>query len=316
MNVFRTIEDVQKQDNTVISIGTFDGVHAAHRQIINRVLDLSKQSNSRSFLITFDPHPQEILKNKTPDIKLLTTTDEKLRIFESLGIENVFVINFTIEFSKTPARDFYEKLIYCKIGISNLVIGYDHLFGKDRQGDFKMLTELGNELGFNVHRVEEIDIDGGAVSSSRIRKYLAQGEIEKANKLLGYEYSMEGTVIEGDKVGRELGYPTANLKPLKENKVIPGNGIYAVKVKHDNKEYFGMMSIGVRPTLTDGTKFAAEVNIFDFDKNIYGENIQVSFLTRLRDEKKFESKEELLKNISKDKSDTLNFIKQNTNNKN
>jgi riboflavin kinase/FMN adenylyltransferase len=308
MNVYREISEVPRDDKTAVTLGTFDGVHLAHRQILNSVTQLAKQNNSRSFVITFEPHPQEVLKNKTPDIKLLTSLEEKLRLLEKIGIENVLVIKFTEAFSKTQAREFYEKYVYGAIGLSELVIGYDHLFGRDRQGDFQTLVDLGKEFNFRVHRVEEIDVDGKPVSSTRIRKALAEGNIEEANKLLGHEYSFDGIVVEGDKVGRTIGYPTVNLKFIKENKVMPNDGIYCVRAVHNGNTYYGMMYHGVRPTLSEGLVRAKEVHIFDFNKNIYGEKLTVSFLTKLRDDRKFTSTEELIKQIDKDKEDSLKFI--------
>ncbi len=308
MQVFRNTNEVVKDKNTVLTVGTFDGVHLAHRHIINKVLELAKKNNSRSFIVTFEPHPQEVLKTKTPDIKMLCSIDEKLKMFESLGIENVLVIKFTEEFSKTKAHEFYETLVCGKIGINDLVVGYDHLFGRNREGDFGMLKSLGKEFSFGVHQVAEIDVDGMPVSSTRIRKAMAEGKIEEANALLGYEYGFDAVVVEGDKVGRTIGFPTVNLKPAKENKVMPNDGIYCVKVKHGNEEYFGMMYVGYRPTLSEGKVRALEVNIFDFEKTIYGEKLRINFLTKLRDDKKFDSKEKLIEQIKKDKEDSLKFI--------
>lgn len=311
MNVFKSVHDVKHYTESVISIGTFDGVHNAHRKIIEKVLTLSDENKSRSFLVTFDPHPQEILKSKTPDIQLLTTTEEKLRIFELLGIENVLVINFTKEFSNTSAKDFYRGIIFAKIGIKHLVVGYDHLFGRNREGDFSTLKQISEVLGFENHRVAEIDIDGLPVSSSRIRKHLLEGDIESANRLLGYEYGLEGKVTQGDKVGQQLGYPTANILPSKANKVFPKDGVYVIRIQHENKSYFGMMNIGVRPTLTEGKKRIAEANIFNFDKNVYGETLRVSFITKLRNEVKFSCKEELISQINNDRDNTFKYINEN-----
>lgn len=308
MNVYKDISQVSRNEKTAVTIGTFDGVHLAHRQVIDKVITLSKQNNSRSFIVTFEPHPQEVLRSKTPDIKLLTGIDEKLRLFEQTGIDNVLVINFTEEFSKTQPGEFYEKYIYGKIGLSDLVIGYDHLFGRNREGDFQTLLDLGRQFSFSVNRVAEIDIEGTPVSSTRIRHALAEGKIEEANMLLGYEYSFDGIVVEGDKVGRTIGYPTVNLKAVKENKVMPGDGIYCVKVSHGNDIYYGMMYHGLRPTLSEGVIRALEVHIFDFDKTIYGEKLTISFLTRLRDDKKFDSKEELIEQINTDKENSLKFL--------
>ena len=308
MNVYNDIKEIERDTKSVITIGTYDGLHLAHRQVIDKVTGLAKEKGFRSFIVTFEPHPQEVLKNKTPDIKLLTAIDEKLRLFEKAGVENVLIIKFTEEFSKTDAREFYEKYIYGGIGLGDLVIGYDHLFGRNREGSFETLKSLGQEFGFNIHRVEEIDVDGKPVSSTRIRYALAEGNIEEANKLLGYEYGFDGIVVEGDKVGRTIGYPTVNLKPVKENKVMPKEGIYCVRVIHNGTEYYGMMYHGYRPTLSEGIKRALEVHIFDFDKTVYGEKLTISFLVRLRDDKKFSSKEELIAQIDKDKEDSLKYI--------
>jgi len=308
MVIYRNINEIQRNDSTIISVGTFDGVHCAHRQIINKLLKLAAEQNSRSFIITFDPHPQEILKNKTPEIKLLNTTSEKLKLFNELGIENTLIINFTEEFSKTTAREFYEKLIYPSIGIKDLVVGYDHGFGRNREGDFQMLLDLGKELGFGIHRVEEIDIDNMKVSSTNIRHLLIDGNIQKANSLLGYLYSFDAKVIDGDKIGRELGFPTANLLPIAPNKVIPGNGIYAVKVEFNGKEYNGMMSIGYRPTINEEGKKVIEVNILDFSGDLYGFTITIYFVNRLRDEKKFKSREELIEQIKIDRQQTIKIL--------
>ena len=308
MNVYRDITEIPHDKNTVLTIGTFDGLHMAHKQVADMVKKISTKNRSRSLIVTFDPHPQEVLKNKTPDIKLLTTTEEKLRLFENAGIENVLVINFTEDFSKTQAGEFYEKYIYGGTGISDLVIGYDHLFGRNREGGIETLKELGEKYGFRVHRVEEIDIDGEPVSSTRIRRALADGKIEDANRLLGYEYGFDGVVVEGDKIGRTIGYPTVNLKMVKENKVMPGEGIYCVRVIYGGNEYFGMMYHGFRPTLSEGIQRAHEVHIFDFDKTIYGEKITVHFLTWLRGDEKFATKEELIEKINMDKVNSLNYL--------
>lgn len=308
MNIYYHPDSVLKNNNTVITIGTFDGVHLAHRQVINRVLDLAKKNSFRSFIVTFEPHPQEVLKSKTPDIKLLSSIEERLHLFEQMGVENVLIIRFSEKFSNNEPREFYEKYIAGKIGLKDLVIGYDHLFGKNRGGDFNTLLELGKEFNFSVHRVEEIDVGGQPVSSTRIRLALAKGKIEEANLLLGYDYGFESIVVEGDKVGRTIGYPTVNLKLVKENKVLPMEGIYCVRVTHNGDVYYGMMYHGFRPTLTAGLRRALEVHIFDFEKNVYGDKLNINFLTRLRDDKKFTTKQELIEQIDKDRENSLKFL--------
>jgi len=308
MNIYYHPDTVLKNNNTVITIGTFDGVHLAHRQVLNRVLEIAEKNSYRSFVVTFEPHPQEVLRSKTPDIKLLSSIDERLQLFEQIGIGNVLIIKFTGEFSRNEPGEFYEKFIAGRVGLSDLVIGYDHLFGRNREGDFNTLLKLGKEFSFNVHRVEEIDVDSQPVSSTRIRSALAKGRIEEANKLLGYDYSFDSIVVEGDKVGRSIGYPTVNLKPIKENKVMPMEGIYCVRVLHNGDVYYGMMYHGFRPTLTAGLRLALEVHIFDFNKNIYGDKLKISFLTRLRDDKKFAAKQELIEQINMDKENSLKFL--------
>lgn len=311
MVIYRNFDEIERMDATIISVGTFDGVHFAHRQVIHKVLSLAGENNARSLLITFDPHPQEVLKNRTPDIKLLTTAPEKMKLFEELGIENVLVIKFTEEFSKTNARTFYRNLVFEKIGISHLVVGFDHGFGRNREGDLQMLKDLGNELGFQVHRVDEIDINSTKVSSTNIRHFLADGNIEKANSLLGYLYGFDAKVIKGDSMGRELGFPTANLELLTGNKVIPGNGVYAVKVEFEGDEFNGMMNIGFRPTVSENSKRVIEVNIIDFSETIYNKTLTVKFVKRVRDEKKFGSKNELVEQIKKDKIEILRILNKN-----
>lgn len=308
MVIYDNIDRIERKDATIISVGTFDGVHFAHRQVINKVLKLSEENNARSLLITFDPHPQEVLKNKTPEIKLLTSTSEKLKLIGEQGIENILILKFTKEFSKTDPRTFYKDIIYKKIGISHLVEGYDHGFGRNREGNFQMLKELGAEFGFEVHRVDEIDMNSTKVSSTNIRHFLMDGEIEKANSLLGYLYGFDAKVVKGDGVGKELGFHTANLELITRNKAVPGTGIYAVKVELEGIEYNGMMNIGYRPTVFENSKLVIEVNIIDFSADIYGKNLNIKFVKRVRDEVKFGSKEELIQQIKKDKIEILKIL--------
>lgn len=313
MNIYRNAEDISKNKNTVISVGTFDGVHLAHQLIIKTVRNLAEENKSRVLLITFEPHPQEVIKTRSPEIRLLNTTEEKLNMFKSLNIENVLLLNFNEEFSKTTPRDFYKNIISEEIGINNLVIGYDHLFGKNREGSFETLIELSKEFDFNVEKIEEVDIDGEVISSSKIRKYISEGMVEKANSMLGYNYRFDAIVTEGDKLGKQLGFPTANLKPVSEKKILPESGVYCVEVHIDNKIYFGSMNIGFRPTITSGEIKTIEVYILDFNRDLYGEKIKLSFFCKLRDEKKFSSKEELINQIKKDITATENFFKTKTN---
>ncbi|MCX7877468.1 MAG: bifunctional riboflavin kinase/FAD synthetase [Ignavibacteria bacterium] len=308
MNIFRDIDEIEFDNKTVVTVGTFDGVHLAHQTILSKVKEIAESNSCRSFLITFEPHPQEILKNKTPEIKLLTTIEEKIALIENAGIDNTLIINFTEGFSKTSPQEFYERYIIKGTGLSDIVTGYDHFFGRDREGDINTLYQFAEKYGFNVHKVEEIDIEGEPVSSTRIRKYLSAGKISLANRLLGYEYGFDAIVVEGDKIGRSIGYPTVNLKPVKENKVMPDDGVYCVRITYKDNIYYGMMYHGFRPTLTEGKRKAIEVNIFDFSENIYGEKLRINLIEKLRGDKKFSSKEELVKQIELDKEATKTVI--------
>lgn len=308
MIVARSLEDLKFDKKSIITVGTFDGVHLGHQEIIKILNSVKENKGLRSVIVTFDPHPQIVLRNKDKDIKILSTTNEKIKVFESYGIDLVYVISFTKEFSQTSARDFYIKYLINGVGMTDLVLGYDHMFGKNREGNFDTLAEMSEEFEFNVDKVEEFTLDGAHISSTEIRKFLQTGEIEKANDLLGREYSIEGEVIHGDKRGKELGYPTANMK-VDDFKLIPKTGIYAVSVEVDNAKHSGMMSIGLNPTVSNTNSIKIEVNIFDFDKDIYGKKIKVNFIEYLREEQKFNSLEELIEAMASDKQKVLNKIK-------
>jgi riboflavin kinase/FMN adenylyltransferase len=306
MIVVNENDNIPYDRNSAVTVGTFDGVHLGHIEIISYLNKIKDNKSLRSVVVTFDPHPQVVLKNKAKDIKLLTTTAEKINIFQSLGIDVVYIINFTQSFADTPAEDFIKKYLVEKTGISDLVIGYDHMFGKDRKGSIDTIKKLAAEYGFTADRVDECRINGEIISSTAVRNYLNDGNIPKANELLGREYSIEGTVIEGHKRGRTIGYPTANIRLSDELKQIPKKGIYAVKVELDGLQLNGMMSIGYNPTVSDSRdKFSLEVNIFDFNEDIYNKNIKVRFISYLRDEIKLCSFNDLRKYLDKDKKESL-----------
>lgn len=308
MIVARSLEELKFDKKSIITVGTFDGVHLGHQEIIKILNSVKQNKGLRSVIVTFDPHPQIVLRNKDKDIKILSTTDEKISTFESYGIDLVYIINFTKEFSQTPAREFYIKYLINGVGMTDLVLGYDHMFGKNREGNFDTLAEMAKEFDFNVDKVEEFTFNGAHISSTEIRNFLQSGEIEKANNLLGREYSIEGEVIHGDKRGKKLGYPTANIKISSDYKLIPKKGIYAVSVEVDDIKRNGMMSIGVNPTVSNSENIKLEVNIFDFDKDIYGKKIKVNFIDYLRDEQKFNSLEDLIEAMASDKEKVLNKL--------
>jgi len=289
--------------NSIITVGTFDGLHLGHRKIIDILVHSGNEKNLRKVVVTFEPHPRLVLKkaNKPGEIKILTTLDEKISIFESYGIDTIFVIDFTMEFASTPAEKFYKIYLIDKIGLSYLVVGYDHMFGKNREGSIVTIKSLSEEYKFNVLRVEEFKLDSHIVSSTLIRKLLLDTNVKEASELLGRNYSLTGKVIYGDRRGKTMGFPTINIKPSDENKLIPGNGVYFVKVYVNDNYYFGMMNIGYRPTVNDEQKIFSEIHILDFNKDIYGEIVTVEFIDFLRHEKKFSSLEELTKQLNKDK---------------
>ena len=314
MKIARDLNEVEFDRKSAVTVGTFDGVHLGHRQIINELNKVKEDKGLRSVVITFDPHPQIVLRNKAKDIKLLNTTEEKLDHFRELDIDLVYIINFTKEFSQTHAVDFYKNYLINGVGLSDLVLGYDHMFGKNREGNFETLKELCSEYDFEVHKIDEFAPGGEHVSSTDIRHALETGDIPKASRLLGERYSITGTVVHGHKKGRELGYPTANIELDSHFKLIPRLGIYAVQAELEGKRYFGMMSIGYNPTVTDEKQLRIEVHIFDFDENVYGKKIKINLLEYLREEKKFDSLDELIKEMNSDKEKTLLIIEKLKNN--
>lgn len=310
MNVYYQIEDIEFDKNTVLTIGTFDGVHRGHEQILRKLVAESRANNLRNFVITFEPHPQIIVRHDNkPDIQLLTTIHERLELLEAKEIENVLVIDFTYEFSKNEPEEFIETL-YNKIGFSRILIGHDHSFGKDRKGNLNTLIYLGQKLGFEVTRIEPYYWDNQLISSTVIRNLLKNGELERANELLGYEYFIEGKVQFGRGMGAQLGYPTANIKPENVHKLYPQNGVYLVKSVIDDNLFYGIANIGVRPTLTNDTKPSLEVHYLDFDGDLYYRKLKVSFLKYIREEKKFPNVDELVQQIRCDERQARKIIKR------
>ncbi len=306
MEVFNRLSEVKKNKNTILTLGTFDGIHLGHKKIIDRLIEKATLNSGRSFLVTFDPHPRNVISNSK--IKVLNTLKEKLDILSGYGIEKTLVINFTKEFSQLTSEEFFKNYIIDRIGISEIVIGYDHHFGKGRGGDEKTLRELGAEFDFNVTRVEAVTINGVTVSSTKIRNALQNGDVKLASLLLGRYYSFSGTVIKGDGRGRMLGFPTANIKLDDEDKLLPAIGIYVVEFIIENKKTFGLMSIGKRPTFYNDGKLITEVYVFDFEEDIYDKYVTVNILDRIRGEEKFSSADELIIQMKKDKEAGLEIL--------
>lgn len=300
MKVYRGIDEFENIENAVVTTGTFDGVHVGHRKILNRLGQVAENVNGESVLLTFYPHPRSVLQPES-QIKMLNTLDEKIDLLENAGIDNLIIHPFTKEFSRTSSVEFVRDILVNKIGTKKLVIGYDHHFGRNREGSFEHLKEFGPVYGFDVEEISALDIDEVNVSSTKIRKALEEGDVQTANTFLSYSYPLSGKVIEGEKLGRSIGYPTANIDIEESIKLIPANGVYAVKVKVGGEQFNGMLNIGVRPTVSQSREKSVEVNIFDFDRDIYDEEITVEFIQRIRDEKKFDSSEELAGQLKQDK---------------
>ena len=301
MKLARQIKEIPFNKNSAITVGTFDGVHLAHQKIIKEVIALAKKTNGRSVVVTFEPHPREIVSDVDATTQLLTTLGERQELCEQMGVDWFIVINFDKAFSNQSFRDFYLTYIINGIGVKFVVEGYDHHWGKNREGTIGTLMQLGKEFEFDVVNIEPFNYNGNLVNSSIIRNELNCGMVENAAKLLGRYYTLHGKVVAGDRRGRLLGYPTANLELDSQKKLIPYNGIYFVKIDVGEEKYYGMASIGVRPTFKSDEKRTIEVNILDFDKDIYGFDIQISFLRRIRDELKFDSAEQLIQQMHKDK---------------
>jgi len=308
MLVIKEGEKICYNKNSVVTVGTFDGIHLGHKKIISDLLEIGKSKNLRSVVVSFDPHPQLILRNKHREIKLLSTTDEKLAEFEKLGVDFVYILNFTKELAEVSAEDFFKNYLIEKIGLTDIVLGYDHNFGKNREGNFDTLKNFGEKYGFGVHKVDEFKINGDRVNSTTIRNFLTEGNVSKASFLLGNNYYFSGRVVYGDKRGRTIGFPTANIELLSEHKLIPKNGVYFVSAEVKENKYFGMMNIGNRPTIAENEGVFIEVNLFGFNDNIYGETMKTEVISFLRDEKKFSSLDELIEQLKKDKETCIGLI--------
>ncbi|ROL57437.1 bifunctional riboflavin kinase/FAD synthetase [Bacteroidetes/Chlorobi group bacterium Naka2016] len=309
MEVFRGIEQISNNSKHIITVGTFDGVHLGHQKILNRIKEIAKIENGKSLIITFDPHPQFVVKRPEKEpIKLLTTIEERLLLFEKFGIDKVLIIPFTKEFAQISAEAFVREILHQKVGFSHILVGHDHFFGKNREGNFELLSKLSNELGFFVERIPAFITEEITVSSTKIRNALLQNQIELANKLLGYHYFITGTVVSGDGRGASLGFPTANIKFDDEHKLVPSNGVYLVYSNIDGKIVYGMANLGFRPTFHNEKKRVLEVYYLNFAGDLYKRNLKVHFLKFLRNEQKFNSIDELLIQLNKDKEHSLNLI--------
>ena len=306
MKIFTNLSNFKSTNKTFVTIGTFDGVHIGHQKVIKKLIKSAKNNNATAVLLTFFPHPRMVLQ-KDVDIKLINTIEERTKLLENLGLEILVIHEFSKEFAKLSALEFVRSVLVNTLNISRLVIGYDHHFGKNREGNFEQLQEYGHTYSFKVRKISQKEISDITVSSTKVRNAIENGEIIKANSYLGYNFMLTGIVVEGKNLGEKIGFPTANLHIAETYKLIPKTGAYIVKSKIQNKVIFGMMNIGFRPTVS-GINQTIEVHFFNFDSRIYGEKIQIEVLKFLREEHKFDSVEALKIQLAKDKKTSENYI--------
>lgn len=311
MKIYSGLEHDFSIRRPVVTPGTFDGVHIGHRKIIERIQQKAKEINGESVVLTFDPHPRLVLFPEDNQLRLLTTLDEKLHLLEQTGVNHVVVIPFNLEFSRLTATSYVENILVNRLHTQCLVIGYDHQFGRNREGSIEQLQKLAPKFGFEVEEIPPQDIDDIKVSSTKIRNALLAGDIQTANTFLTYPYNFEGMVVKGNQIGRTLGYPTANIQPTDSLKLIPGIGIYAVQIDIQGKIHGGMMSIGKRPTVEDTEQITIEVHVFDWSEDLYGQRIRIFMLAKMRNEEKYNGLGELKQQLILDEKQARELLKKN-----
>lgn len=308
MNIFNTIHEFSSAARTIVTLGTFDGVHKGHRTILDKLLKNSRTSGTESVVLTFFPHPRMVLQQDS-GIKLLNTIDEKALLLEQAGIDNLIIHPFDHAFSRLTAEEFVKGILVDKLNISKIIIGYDHRFGRNRTATIHDLVRYGEQYGFEVEQITALEVNEVSVSSTKIRNALDAGDIATANTFLGYPYLISGTVVQGRQLGRTLNFPTANIAVAESYKLIPAGGVYAVSSVIGSKNVMGMMNIGTNPTVTENGAQTIEVNYFDFNEDLYGQQIHVNIHARLRDEVKFASVDELKAQLEKDREASMLYFK-------
>ena len=306
VRIYNNISEITNLQNAIVTIGTFDGVHLGHQKIIKRLIEIKQKQGGGTLLFTFDPHPRKVLFPEQTDLRLITTTQEKCDLLQQFGIDHVLVFPFTKAFSKMPAADYIKDVIINGLKTKTLVIGYDHRFGSSREGNINMIKAMSVDHKFSVEEIPVQEINSLNISSSRIRTALEKGDIETANDNLGYSFFIIGEVFKGKQLGRTIGYPTANIRIEHVDKLIPKIGVYAVSVIIEEKKFKGMLNIGVNPTTDDSNELKIEVNVFDFNRDLYGTKIKVEFIKRIRNEQKFTNLDELKQQLAKDKIACIN----------
>lgn len=306
MKIFHSINEFHSDKKTILTLGTFDGVHIGHAAILKKLTQNTADGKFESAVLTFFPHPRMVLQGKS-DLKLLNTINEKIDLLEKIGIENLIIHPFDANFSQLSAEEFVKTVLVDQLHIQKIIIGYDHRFGKNRTANIDDLTAFGLKYGFEVEQISAQEINDISISSTKIRTALEDGEINLANEYLGYSYFLSGTVVKGKQLGRTIGFPTANIELKEEYKLVPKNGVYIVAAEIDGKSVYGMMNIGFNPTV-QGKKRTIEVHFFDFDLDIYDRQIRVAILQHIRSEEKFESVEFLKIQLGKDKDFSIQYI--------
>ena len=309
MKIIHSISNFSSDTSSFVTIGTFDGIHIGHQKILKNLIQSAKKERKKSVLLTFFPHPRMVLQ-KNVTIELLNTVDEKSVLLEEMGLDYLIIHPFDKEFSRLTALDFVRDVLVNQLNTSKLIIGYDHHFGKNREGSIDQLREYSHLFDFEVEEIPAQDIDDVSVSSTKIRNALHNGSLKTANKYLGYHYIIHGTVVNGKKLGGKIGYPTANINVKEDYKLIPKTGVYVIKTTINNTSYYGMMNIGYRPTV-DGKHQTIEAHLFDFNGDLYGKSLKIEFLYFLRDEQKFDSVDDLILQLKKDRQNTLDFLQNN-----
>lgn len=308
MKIYKNFSEYEKVANAIVTIGTFDGVHLGHQAILKDMVKTAREIGGETVVITFYPHPRQVLNIDSSHLRFISTQEDKIKRLEDLGVDNLIVVDFTKEFSRTSSESFIRDYVIEKIAPVKIVIGYDHHFGKNRMGDFTLLYELSRQYRFKIQRVQAQDVENVTVSSTKIRLSLQQGDVEHANMLLGYQYSYSGKVISGRKIGREIGYPTANLDVDRGYRLIETSGVYATYVDLEGKEYKSMTYIGKRPTIDDSLEDTIEVYLMDFDGDLYGKEVKVRFVKRMRGEMKFDSLDMLRQQLVADEKNVREIL--------
>lgn len=308
MRVYNDLNNISVS-KPVVTIGTFDGVHLGHHKVLDKLKEIADQTGGESVVFTFYPHPRQVLTPDEHNLRLLTTLDEKIELLSQAGIDHLIVYPFTLEFAKLSYSEFVKSVLVDQIHTSTLVVGYDHRFGKNREGSYDDLKKCADLYGFNIVKLDVLLEDEVNISSTRIRNALESGDIRQATRYLGYHYTLHGRVVEGQQLGRTIGFPTANIESSEVHKLIPGYGVYAVFAIVDGIRYKGMMNIGTRPTFNNNAdKRSIEVNLFDFDGHIYGTAITLVFVDKIRDERKFPDKEALVRQLYLDRHESNRIL--------